>query len=86
MPVNGAKNSWSTQNSNLSCKEINNLKETYKVFIDKITFDKQSKEVAVHLLFGQDFIRKLNHATENEPSPDDGDRFFVLSGEIYLVL
>ena len=70
----------------LDGKQNKELKEIYKVCIDKITFDKQSKEVAVHLLFGQDFIRKLHHATEKESSPTEGDGSFILSGEIYLVL
>ncbi len=60
----------------LDCKKNKELKEIYKVVIDKITIDKPSKEGALRLLFGQYFIRKLNHATEKESSPTEVDESF----------
>ncbi|WP_161525896.1 recombinase family protein [Trichococcus alkaliphilus] len=67
-------------------KQNKDLKEIYKVFIEKITFDKKSKEVTLHLVFSQDFVRKLNHATEKESSPTEGDGSFVLTQEFCLIL
>ena len=86
IPIDEARRALAYLDKSLDGKQNKELKEIYKVCIDKVTFDKQSKEVAVHLLFGQDFIRKLNHATETESSPNEGDGSFVLSGEICLVL
>ena len=86
IPIDEARRALAYLDKSLYGKQNKELKEIYKVCIDKVTFEKKSKEVAVHLLFGQDFIRKLNHATEKESSPTEGDGSFVLSGEIYLVL
>ena len=86
IPIDEARRALAYLDKSLDGKQNKELKEIYKVCIDKVTFEKKSKEVAVHLLFGQDFIRKLNHATEKESSPTEGDGSFVLSAEIYLVL
>ena len=85
-PWKKRKEHLSTSGRSIDGKQNKELKEIYKVFIEKITFDKKSKEVTLHLLFSQDFVRKLNHATEKESSPTEGDGSFVLSQEFCLIL
>ncbi|WP_051669189.1 recombinase family protein [Carnobacterium jeotgali] len=68
-------------------KEKKELKEIYKTFIDKITFDKSTKEVNVHLVFNKEILRKLNSNLEKEPSSSLADEgSFTLSESTYLIL
>lgn len=68
-------------------KEKKELKEIYKTFIDKITFDKATKEVTVHLVFSKEILKMLNNNFGLEPSSSLADEgSFTLSESTYLIL